>query len=80
MLYDSFDYTNGSESKYLVNIHRWNVSDQCYFSNYYEAKKFYEKTCRDLKEMAEKYFFPEGTTTINLWDIVRDIRKEYTRF
>lgn len=80
MLYDSFDYTNGLEAEYMVNIHRWNVSDQCYFSNYYEAKKFYERICRDLKEMAEKYFLLEDTTTINLWDIAEDVCKEQVQF
>ena len=64
-----FNYTHGKEAKYQVSIHRWNVSDFYYFSNYRDAKKCFNEWA-DGEE--------EGTS-LSLWDMGKDVRKEYVR-
>lgn len=64
-----FDYTKGQTAKYMVNIYRWNTDDQYYVHYYREAKQ--------LLEWAKKKE-AEGTT-ISIYDIKNDIRKEYAR-
>lgn len=66
-----FDYTKDKPTKYMVNVHRWNDSDQYYFNNYREAKEFY-------KNIIGKHH--EAGTTINLYDVNKDIKKEWTNF
>lgn len=61
------DRTGGKEPRYMVSIYRWNVSDYFYYHTYKEAKAFYDKV-KDTEQ-----------GIISLYDIKKDIRKEYTR-
>lgn len=61
------DRTGGKEARYMVSIYRWNVSDYYYFNSYREAKNLYDK----IKDTEQGI--------ISLYDIKKDIRKEYTR-
>lgn len=64
-----FDYAKGQPAKYIVNVYRWNSSDQYYVHYYREAKHLLES----LKKQEA-----EGTT-ISVYDLKNDIRKDYAR-
>lgn len=64
-----FDYTHGKEAKYMVSIHGWNFDDHYYFGEAAAAKKMF-------KEIAER---KEKGITASLWDMKRDIRKDFIR-
>lgn len=63
-----FDYTKGQEARYMVSIHRWNADDHYYLHNYRDAKKLFD-------EIKQK----EKDASVNLWDMKKDIRKDYVR-
>ena len=63
-----FDYTKGQEARYMVSIYRWNVDDHYYLHNYRDAKKLFD-------EIKQK----EEDASVSLWDLKKDIRKEYAR-
>lgn len=64
-----FDYTKGQYAKYMVSIYREIGEDFYYFHSFKEAKEFFGR----IKESEGK------GTTISLWDIKNDIRKDYER-
>lgn len=64
-----FDCTKGQDAKYMVSIHRWNGEDFYYFHFYKGAKEF----INSAKNREE-----EGTS-LSIWDMKKDIRKEYVR-
>lgn len=64
-----FDYTNGDYAKYMVSVYRWNGEDFYYFHSFKEAREYFDR-------MKDKQ---EAGTTISLWDIKNDIRKDYVR-
>lgn len=64
-----FDYTKGQHANYMVSIHRWNGNDFYYFHYFKDAKKLYD----DVKGKEEK------GTSVSIWDMTRDIRKDYVR-
>ena len=64
-----FDCTKGQYAKYMVSIHRECGEDFCYFHTFKEAKDFF-----DRKKESEG-----AGTSISLWDIKKDIRKDYVR-
>lgn len=63
------DYTKGNEAKYLVSIHDSRNDDFYYFANYRDAKTFFDKAKKSREKGAH----------LNLYDIKKDIRKEYAR-
>ena len=64
-----FDHTKGQKAKYLVSEHWETGYDQYYFHYYANAKDLYDR----LKAKALT------GTSISLWDMSKDVRKEFTR-
>ena len=67
-----FDFTHGKKVRYMVSVHRWNVDDHMYFHNYKDAKNKFDEL-RGNKNLNEG-------TSINLYDVINDIRKMHYRF
>ena len=65
-----FDYTHGKPAKYGVHIYSWNTSDIYYFGTYKAAKEFFDKATATEREKG---------TTICLYNIHKDIRKEFVK-
>ena len=65
-----FDFTHGKSAKYLVSVHRWDISDQYYVHSMKDAKEIFE----NLKVKNQP-----SDTTISIYDLIRDIRKDYVR-
>jgi hypothetical protein len=65
-----FDYTHGNSAKYMVSIHRWNGSDQYYCESFKQAKDLFN-------QVTEKGL--ENETSVSIWDMKKDIRKEFAR-
>lgn len=66
-----FDHTKGERAMYMVSVYRWNVQDRHFYSNYREAKAFFNA----LKEEDH-----EKGTVISLYNVPKDIRKEFVKF
>ena len=64
-----FDFTKGQEAKYKVCIYREDGDDFCYFHTFKQAKVFFER-----QKIAE-----QAGTSISLWNMKDDIRKDYVR-
>lgn len=64
-----FDYTKGQGAKYMVSIHRESGDDFYYFHYFKGAKELFDSA---------KTREAEGTS-ISLYDMKKDIRKEYVR-
>ena len=62
-----FDYTKGQKARYIVSVY-WDdiVEDHYYFHYFGESLAMYDKLKSDAKE----------GTHINLYDMVKDIRKK----
>ena len=58
------------EPRYMVSIYRWSVSDAHYYRYYRDAKRFYDDQIKSEHD--------EGTV-ISLYDIQKDVRKEFYR-
>ena len=65
-----FDCTGGKPAKYAVRKYSWNVNDTFYYSDYKSAKA-------KLNELAEAT--TEKGTVLSLYDINKDIRKEFIK-
>ena len=65
-----FDYTEGKTEKYIVSLY-WDErnSDHFYFHEYRKAKNKFDK----LKDNALK------GATITLYDLIKDVRKEFVK-
>ena len=67
-----FDFTKGKTAKYMVSIY---MPDGCYDHLYYhshrEAKEKFDK-------LSKSGHYEKGTA-MSLYDIQKDIRKEYAR-
>ncbi len=64
-----FDYTKGKKAQYMVSIYSWNFSDHYYFSDADTAKKFFKKAGKEKEE----------GVSVSLWDMQKDIRKEFVK-
>ncbi len=64
-----FDYTKGKEAKYMVTLYSWNVNDRSFFHSFDEAKALFDR----LKNSELK------DALVSLWDVKKDVRKEYVR-
>jgi NifB/MoaA-like Fe-S oxidoreductase len=64
-----FDYTHGKTAKYMVSVHGWNVNDQYYYGDYKSAKEMFSR-------MVDRRL--DGVS-VSLWDMVKDIRKEFAK-
>ena len=64
-----FDYTKGQVAKYMVSIHRESGDDFYYFHYFKGAKELFDSA---------KTREAEGTS-LSLYDMKKDIRKEYAR-
>ena len=62
------DYSKTGKPKYMVGAHSLMYDDFYYFDTYRDAKNFFD----NIKMRREK------GTRINLYDIKKDIRKEFT--
>ena len=67
-----FDYTHGEPARYLVIITWWNGRDMYYFNTHKEAIKLYKSI------QASSNDYPKGAV-ISLYDIRKDVRKEFSR-
>lgn len=65
-----FNWTKGKSTRYLVDVHRWGVSDKFYFHYLREAKALFKKLLADEH--------PTDTTII-IYDVVNDVHKEFIR-
>lgn len=63
------DCTKGQDAKYMVSIHRESGDDFYYFHYFKKAKELFDSA---------KTREAEGTS-ISLYDMKKDIRKEYAR-
>jgi hypothetical protein len=64
-----FNYTKGQYANYMVSIHREIGEDFYYFHYFKEAKEFFDTAkTRETKG-----------TSLSLWDMKKDIRKDYER-
>ena len=63
-----FNYTHGNEAKYMVSVYGWNISDYYYCHEYKQAKELFNK----LKELVKD-------ASISIYDIKKDIRKEFAK-
>lgn len=66
-----YDYTKGKEARYILSVNRWNGSDYLYFHEYSEAKRAFEK---------HKLIVEEYGTSLNIYDLKKDVRKCHYRF
>lgn len=67
-----FDFTKGKTLKYMVSLYMPDgCNDHMYFHYYKEAKD-------KLMKLSRSGFYEKGTS-FSLYDIVKDIRKEYIR-
>ena len=64
-----FNYTKGQYANYMVSIHREIGEDFYYFHYFKEAKQFFDRQ----KESEGK------GTSISLWDMKNDIRKDFKK-
>ena len=66
-----FDYTHGKPARYLVMATWWNGRDMYYFSAYRDAINLYKA----LQANGNYH----NDTVISVYDIVKDVRKEFSR-
>lgn len=65
-----FDCTDGKPAKYAVRKYSWNVNDTFYYSDYKSAKAKLNELATTTKEKG---------TALSLYDINKDIRKEFIK-
>lgn len=70
-----FCHTNGKDGRYLVAIHYNVFSDYHYYHYYREAKKKFD----ELKASGDAGHAMKGTA-LSLYDMVKDVRKEYAKY
>lgn len=65
-----FDHTKGQKAKYLVSLHWETGYDLFYYHYYKDAKAKFDRL-----KAAE----PREARSISLYDMVKDVRKEFAR-
>ena len=66
-----FDCTHGNKAKYIVSLYGWDVEDHFYCDTFKNAKRIFN--------IAKGTKFRKGTA-LSLYNIQKDIRKEYVKF
>ena len=66
-----FDRTKGKSPRYLVSIYGETVEDKYYYHYFREADDFFDQLLR--KEW-------EAGTAISLYDLQKDVRKNFAKF
>ena len=56
-------------ARYMVSLYGWNVEDHYYYHYFNKAKKLYESLKAEQKP----------GTTLSIYDIAKDIRKEFSK-
>ena len=64
-----FDNTEGKNPKYMVTVYGWSIEDHYYYAEYRRALNMFKK----LRDSVP------GGTSVSLYDMVKDVRKEYAR-
>lgn len=65
-----FDYTKGQEARYMTSVYGVNVEDHYYYHIYKEAKAAFDR----LKGLEH-----EPGTSISVYDLKNDVKKEFAR-
>lgn len=68
-----FDYTKGAEARYMVSLHEELTYDCYYFGNYQSAKRFYDGAVAEARSAKRE------NLSISLTDIIKDVRKAFTK-
>ena len=64
-----FDRTEGKTERYVVSLYGENVEDHYYYHYYNKAKKLYESMRGEQKP----------GTVLSIYDVEKDIRKEFSK-